>query len=145
MRRAAIILLGLLLGCDSRRLVVITPLQPAVDTGVPPVDTAVSPTISGHYHMEKLDRGLVAVSMADGSGVYLSWRMFGDEYDDKHPERIAYAINRDGATLDPPVTDSTNYFDSDGSPFVEYKVAAIIDGEAQDWSPIVTAWPDSQK
>jgi len=152
MRRAAIILLGLLLGCDSRRLVVITPLPPAVDTGLPPVDTAaappvdtaVPPPVSGHYHMERLDRGLVAVSMADGSGVYLSWRMFADEYDDKHPERIAYAINRDGATLDPPVTDSTNYFDSDGSPFVEYKVAAIIDGEAQDWSPIVTAWPDNQ-
>ncbi len=142
MRRLAIILLGLCLGCDSRGLVVITPLAPAVDTGLPSDDAGVPPT-RGHYHMERLDRGLVAVSMPDGSGVYLSWRMFGDEYDDKHPERIAYAINRDGAPIQT-VSDSTNYFDPDGSPDVEYQVAFVIDGEIQDFSPVVTAWPNDQ-
>jgi hypothetical protein len=136
-------------------MVVITPL-PAVDTGVPtaeagmatpdtggPTDAAEPPSNTGHYHMEKLDRGLVAVSMADGSGVFLSWRMFGDEYNNQKPERFAYAINRDGAQI-AMVKDSTNYFDQDGSPDVEYQVAFVIDTEVQTFSPVVTAWPNNQ-
>jgi hypothetical protein len=92
--------------------------------------------------MEKLDRGLIAVYLPD-RGVYLGWRMFGDEYDDQHPERFAYAINRDGAPI-ATVTDSTNYFDPDGSPDVQYQVAFVIDGQVLDFSPVVTAWPNNQ-
>jgi hypothetical protein len=105
-------------------MVVITPLGTPQNPG-------------GHYHMEKLDRGLVAVSLPDG--VYLGWRMFGYEYDDKDPGRVAYAVYRDGAPIKT-VPDSTNYFDPQGSPDVQYQVAAIIDGETQDLSPPVNAW-----
>jgi rhamnogalacturonan endolyase len=143
MRRAALILLGLCLGCDSRSLVVITPVAPTPDASGPLDASGPTGGTNGHFHMEKLDRGLVAVSMPDGSGVYLSWRMFGNEYDDQHPERFAYAINRDGAKI-ATVTDSTNYFDEDGSPDVEYQVAFVIDTEVQEFSRVVTAWPNNQ-
>ena len=139
MKCAAIIFLGLCLGCDSRGLVVITPLGPPSDAG----GASGASGAHGHYHMEKLDRGLVAVSQPNG--VFLSWRMFGygGEYDDQHPERIKYAVYRDDALL-ATVDNSTNFLDEGGSPVVEYQVAAIIDGETQNRSPIVTAWPDNQ-
>ena len=141
MRRAAIILLGVLLGCDSRKMVVITPSglpsdagrDDGNDEGAPPTNPG------GHFHMENLDRGLVAVSVPNG--VYLGWRMFGDEYLDP-PTRIAYAVYRDGAPL-VTVSDSTNFLDSEGSPDVQYQVAAIIDGETQSLSPPVNAWPQN--
>ena len=88
--------------------------------------------------MEYLDRGLVAVSVPNG--VYLGWRMFGYEYDDKNPGRVAYAVYRDGALLTT-VSDSTNFLDPMGSADVQYQVAAIIDGETQEQSPAVNAWP----
>ena len=128
MKRAVLILLGLCLGCDSRRMVVITtPLGPPVNPG-------------GHYHMERLDRGLIAVSVPEG--VYLGWRMFGYEYDDKDPRRIAYAVYRDGAML-ATVSDSTNFLDPLGSADVQYQVAVIVDGETQELSPPVNAWPQN--
>lgn len=139
MKRAAIILLGLCLGCDSRNLVVITSLGSDGASDGPIADAGGSPArTNGHYHMEDLDRGLVAVSMPNG--VYLGWRMFGYEYDDQQPGRIAYAVY--GAdTLLATVQDSTNFFDSQGSPDSQYSVAAIIDGETQTLSPVVTPWP----
>jgi len=127
MKNAVLILLGLCLGCGSRALVVITPLSPPPNPG-------------DHYHMEYLDRGLIAVSVPEG--VYLGWRMFGYEYDDKDPGRVAYAVYRDGALLET-VTDSTNFLDRQGSPDVQYQVAAIVDGETQELSPAVNAWPQN--
>ena len=41
---------------------------------------------------DKLDRGLVA--MKAGVGVYLSWRIFGEEYYD-----VTYNVYRDGVTV----------------------------------------------
>jgi hypothetical protein len=90
--------------------------------------------------MERLDRGLIAVSVPEG--VYLGWRMFGYEYDDKDPGRIAYAVYRDGAML-ATVSDSTNFLDPLGSADVQYQVAAIVDGETQELSPPVNAWPQN--
>jgi hypothetical protein len=96
--------------------------------------------------MEKLDRGLVAVAVSNGT--YLSWRMFGYEYDDQQPGRIAYAVYRDGALL-ATVNDSTNYLDAylstypQGGTDVQYSVAAIIDGETQELSPTVNVWPQN--
>jgi hypothetical protein len=145
MKRAAIILLGFWLGCDSRNLVVITSLEPDANTNEPLADAGGPPArTNGHYHMENLDRGLVAVSMPNG--VYLGWRMFGYEYDDQQPDRIAYAVYR-GDELLATVLDSTNYLDSSVGPDpqaslnVQYSVAAIIDGETQELSRVVTPWP----
>ena len=142
MKRAAIILLGLGFGCDSRSLVVITSLGPNPDTNGPIADAngtvadanGSPPHINGHFHMENLDRGLVAVTVPNGT--FLSWRMFGYEYDGQQPGRIAYAVYRDGALL-ATVYDSTNFLDAFSSPDggtdplgstdVQYSVAAIID------------------
>ena len=152
MKRAAIIVLGLWLGCDSRNLVVITSMEPDADSNEPPADAGGSPAhTNGHYHMENLDRGLVGGRRANGA--FLSWRMFGYEYLDQQPERIAYAVYRDGALL-ATVNDSTNYLDAyvstnpqgthpQGSTDVQYSVAAIIDGETQDLSPAVNVWPQN--
>jgi len=150
-RRAAIIMLGLCFGCDSRNLVVITALEANPDTNGPVADAGEPPT-SGHFHMENLDRGLIAVAVPNGA--YLGWRMFGYEYDDQQPERIAYAVYRDGALL-ATVNDSTNFLDAFGSPdpqgstdpqggtAVQYSVAAIIDGETQELAPAVNVWPQN--
>jgi hypothetical protein len=159
-RRAAIILLGLCLGCDSRNLVVITSWasnadtsesiadangsiadtsEPIADASGSIADASGSTThVNGHYHMENLDRGLVAVAVPNG--VYLGWRMFGYEYDGQQPERIAYAVYRDGALL-ATVNDSTNFLDRQGGADSLYSVAAIVDGETQELSPLVNAWP----
>jgi hypothetical protein len=159
-RRAAIILLGLCLGCDSRNLVVITSGASNADTSEPIADAnwSIADTsepiadasgsiadasgstthVNGHYHMENLDRGLVAVAVPNG--VYLGWRMFGYEYDGQQPERIAYAVYRDGALL-ATVNDSTNFLDRQGGADSLYSVAAIVDGETQELSPLVNAWP----
>jgi hypothetical protein len=126
-------------------------LQANPDTNGPVADAG-EPHTSGHYHMENLDRGLIAVAVPNGA--YLGWRMFGYEYDDQQPERIAYAVYRDGALL-ATVNDSTNFLDAFGSPdpqgstdpqggtAVQYSVAAIIDGETQELSPAVNVWPQN--
>ena len=93
----------------------------------------------GHYQMEDLDRGVVAVPTDDG--IYVGWRMFGYEYDADSPERIAYALYRDGTRV-ASVTDSTNYLDADGTPSSAYGVRAVIDGVEGALSPEVTAWED---
>jgi hypothetical protein len=152
MKRATIILLSLCVGCESRNLVVITS-GPNGDTSeyIGDADGAVADAeefiadangstshLNGHYHMENLDRGLVAVAVPNG--VYLGWRMFGYEYDDQQPERIAYAVYRDSALI-ATVSDSTNFLDREGGADSLYSVAAIVDGETQELSPVVNAWP----
>ncbi|HET7540993.1 MAG TPA: rhamnogalacturonan lyase [Polyangiaceae bacterium] len=80
---------------------------------------------SGFYRMERLSRGLVAVST--GSGVYVGWRMFGFEYDATTPSKVSYDLYRDGAKV-ANVTDSTNYQDKDGKSGSMYSVRPVIDG-----------------
>jgi len=60
---------------------------------------------AGHYQMENLDRGVVAVKVS--GGVYVGWRMFGYEYDTT-ASNVTYNVYRDGAKV-ANVTDSTNY------------------------------------
>jgi len=80
---------------------------------------------SGHYQMEALTRGVVAVKV-DG-GVYVGWRMFGYEYDPQNPGNIAYNLYRDGGRI-ARVTDSTNYVDKDGTTSSAYSVRAEVAG-----------------
>lgn len=93
--------------------------------------------------MEYLDRGLVAVRRSDGD-IFLSWRMLGTD-----PNTVSFNLydasttDRGGnPTLinDSPITDSTNYLDTDGSSDSTYCVAAIIDGNEQDLSDPVEVW-----
>ncbi len=81
---------------------------------------------SGHYQMENLNRGLIAVR--SGSGNYVSWRMLGAEYDAQSPSRVAYRLYRDGSLVTT-VTNSTNYYDSGASSNASYAVSVVIDGK----------------
>jgi len=80
---------------------------------------------TGFYRMERLNRGLVAVT-ANG-GVYLGWRMFGFEYDESTPANVAYNVYRDGAKV-ANVTNSTNYQDTAGTSTATYTVRPVIAG-----------------
>ncbi len=97
------------------------------------------PLADGHFQMEKLNRGLVAVEV-DG-GIYVGWRMFGYEYDSVDPSRISYKLYRDGAFV-AEVTDSTNYLDADGSADSAYSVTLVVDGSEQSASETATPWAD---
>jgi hypothetical protein len=92
-------------------------------SGVTEPASCAAPT-TGHYQMEDLDRGLVAV--VTGEGVYVGWRMQGYEYD-KTATNVSYDLYRDGTKL-ANVADSTNYLDKTGSASSSYAVRALIQG-----------------
>ena len=99
--------------------------------------TGGSPT--GHFQMEKLDRGVVAVVVADG--VYVGWRMFGYEHDTT-ASNVAYNLYRDGTRI-ATVTDSANFLDAAGTSTSKYVVTAVIKGTEGPQSPAVTPWPQN--
>src|SRR6188768_2325088 len=78
---------------------------------------------SGFYRMERLSRGLTAVTTT--GGVYVGWRMYGFEYDATTPSNVSYNVYRDGAKI-ANVTDSTNYQDKDGKSASTYTVRPVI-------------------
>ena len=98
---------------------------------------APAPAGAGFYHLERLGRGLTAV--VDGSGVFVSWRMLGPEYDPERPERVAYELQRDGVKL-AEVKGGTNYRDAAGQASSRYAVRAIIDGTVGELSPVTSPW-----
>jgi fibronectin type 3 domain-containing protein len=70
---------------------------------------------------ERLDRAPVAA--ATDSGVYVGWRMLGDDPDD-----VAFHVYRDGERItDEPVTGATNVVDPDGGTGSTYRVATVTD------------------
>ena len=92
-----------------------------------------SVTLFGQRNMEKLGRGVVAIK--DGSKVFVSWRILGDEFPD-----VSYNIYRGETKLNStPITGASNY--TDNSPNDEkYSVSAIIEGVEQEKSESVDAW-----
>jgi rhamnogalacturonan endolyase len=95
---------------------------------------------TGFAAVEDLDRGVVAV--VQNGGVYVGWRMFGDEYDRDNPGRIAYALYRDEARI-ATVADSSNFFDEGGTPGSSYSVSAVIAGVEGRRSIPVVPWSQS--
>jgi rhamnogalacturonan endolyase len=91
----------------------------------------------GFYRVERLNRGVVAV-VASG-GIYVGWRMFGDEHDPANPAAIAYNVYRDGTKI-ATVTDSTNYRDMGGTGTSVYSVRAVTNGVEQGTSENATPW-----
>ncbi|MFD9500445.1 rhamnogalacturonan lyase [Streptomyces sp. NPDC060035] len=92
--------------------------------------------------LERLDRGLVAVSSAEG--VFLSWRLLGSEatgHTDTGLDGADFRVYRDGRPI-ATVTDSTNYLDREGASDAEYRVAAIVDGREARRSDPVSPWAD---
>lgn len=69
---------------------------------------------------DKLDRGLVAVKVS--SGVYCSWRIYGEEYYD-----VKYNLYRDGTKIAENL-DVSNYTDAGGSVSSKYTVSAVVRG-----------------
>jgi rhamnogalacturonan lyase-like protein len=97
--------------------------------------------------LEDLDRGLVAVST--GEGVFLSWRLLGDEVTGASETGMTgadFRVYRDGERL-ATVTDSTNYLDTEGSTGSggsgEYQVAAVVDGKEAGLSDPVSPQAES--
>ncbi len=92
---------------------------------------------SGHYQMEDLDRGVVAVKVS--GGVYVGWRMMGYEYNRSSPSSVSFNVYKGGTKL-ANVTDSTNYLDAAGTTTSSYSVSAVINGTECPQSPAVTPW-----
>lgn len=85
--------------------------------------------------MEKLDRGVVAVYQG-GSQVYIGWRLFGTD-----PQTIRFNVYRDSVKINTtPVTDSTNYMDTNGSLSSTYSIAPVLDGVELEMSNPVSVW-----
>ena len=94
----------------------------------------------GHYQMEDLDRGVVAVF--GSSGNYVGWRMLGYEYRRDDPSSVSYNLYRDG-TLVANVADSTNYWDAGAGASAAYSVSAVIDGAECEQSAATTPWAEN--
>ena len=74
---------------------------------------------------DKLDRGLVAVP--SGSGSFVSWRIFGEEYYDTE-----YNLYRDGTKVNDAPLKVSNYTDAAGKAGSKYQVAAVVRGVEQE-------------
>ncbi|GAB6940553.1 rhamnogalacturonan lyase [Isoptericola variabilis] len=97
--------------------------------------------------LEHLDRGLVAASTSEG--VFLSWRLLGDEVTGHTETGMAgpgFAVFRDGKRV-ATVTDSTNYVDTEGTAASRYAVAPLTEDKhgrerVGTRSAAVTPWAD---
>ncbi|MFD6278973.1 rhamnogalacturonan lyase [Streptomyces sp. NPDC060209] len=88
--------------------------------------------------LEHLDRGLVAVRSDEG--VFLSWRLLGQEVTGATQTGMSgadFRVYRDGRRL-ATVTDSTNYVDTDPTGNASYRVVAVVDGREGRRSEPVT-------
>jgi large repetitive protein len=83
---------------------------------------------------ERIGRQPVAAVSEDG--VYVGWRMQGDD-----PESIAFHVYRDDEQVtDEPITGSTNYVDADGRADSTYRLSAVVDGTERWATEEFTPW-----
>lgn len=82
---------------------------------------------------DHLDRGLVAVKNA--SGVFTSWRRFGEEY-----YNTQYNLYRDGTKLNATPLTVSNFTDAGGSLSSSYTVRAVVRGVEQEPCEPVKPW-----
>jgi len=94
--------------------------------------------VSAQRFTDKLDRGLVA--MKTGSGVFLSWRVLGEEYYD-----VTYNIYRDGQKINDAPLSVSNYTDKSGSVSSTYTIAPVVRGQEQAKSKQVAPWSAAYK
>ncbi|MEV0201449.1 rhamnogalacturonan lyase [Nonomuraea sp. NPDC050691] len=90
--------------------------------------------------LEHLDRGLVAA--ATTQGVFLSWRLLGDEVTGHGATGVSgadFRVYRDGRPI-ATVTDSTNYLDPAGAPASRYQVAPVTRGREGRRGAAVNPW-----
>jgi hypothetical protein len=94
----------------------------------------------GGITLERLDRGLVAASTGDG--VFLSWRLLGQEATGHSATGLTgadFRVYRDGRRI-ATVADSTNYLDTAGTATSKYRVASVVRGREVTRSGSVTPW-----
>lgn len=95
--------------------------------------------IFSQKQIEKLDRGVLAVRTSS-TKVLISWRIFGDEF-----ENATYNLYRGTIKLNnQPIDGASNYVD-ETSQDTTYRVAAIINGEEQELSKPTMVWSDIYK
>ena len=85
--------------------------------------------------MEKLSRGLVALP-GKVSGMFISWRLLGDEDTDD----VSFDLLRDGEVVVADLTTSTSYTDMRGTTSSQYTVVKKVGGEVVETSLAVTPW-----
>ena len=85
--------------------------------------------------MEKLDRGVIALKPASGSGNFISWRFLGTDDESS----TSFELLRDGRTVADNIY-ATNYVDANGSTTSAYRVVTKVNGEAVDTTAAVTSW-----
>lgn len=85
--------------------------------------------------MEKLNRGVVALTASTGRGNFVSWRFLGTDDESK----TRFDLLRDETTIAKDLYE-TNYVDNSGSNTSSYRVVTKVDGEPIDTSATVTAW-----
>ena len=89
--------------------------------------------VQAQRYVDKLDRGVVAVK--SGSSVFVSWRIFGEEYYD-----VCYNLYRDGTKLNASPLSVSNFSDTGGSTSSTYQVAAVVRGVEMEKSKAVSVW-----
>ncbi len=77
------------------------------------------------YSAELLDRGVYAVQSESGDGILVSWRLLVDEYGTD----IEFYVYRNGELItEEPITDVTNYLDTEGAVGDVYTIKTVQDG-----------------
>ncbi len=94
--------------------------------------------VNAQRFTDKIDRGLIAQKAS--SGVYLSWRVLGEEYYD-----VTYNVYRDGVKVNSLPITTSNYKDAGGSTSSTYTVSAIVRGVEQEQSKVASVWSSSYK
>jgi len=111
LHRPASLLLAIPLALGAAGIAVVETASPAV--------AAPSSGTTLQRDAERLDRGAVAAVTDDG--VFLSWRLLGDESMDTQ-----FVLFRDGERITPePITDSTNHLDAGGTADSTYRIARV--------------------
>jgi hypothetical protein len=105
--------------------------------GATSIAACTPPTSGGHYQMEDIDRGVVAVKVT--GGVYVGWRMMGYEYNPASASSVSYNVYRSGTKI-ANVIDSTNYLDASGTASSTYTVSAVLGGTECPQSPSAETW-----
>ena len=88
--------------------------------------------------MDKLGRELVAQNTL--GGVFLSWRILGEEYYD-----VTYNVYRDGVRLNSEPLMVSNFTDATGTATSQYTVSAVVRGVEQPQCQSVTPWTAGYK
>lgn len=94
-------------------------------------------SVYAQRHMEKLNRGLVAVRTSTSS-VFLSWRVLGSD-----PDNIAFNLYRNGTKLNStPITTTTNYTDA-STTGTTYTVKPVLNGAETGETNSATVWANT--